>query len=355
MALKTTCIGAYPKPSYVPVMDWFEASRTEGSTGASIVPLSYQRRLDEAGAEAEELFRKAAAEVIADQVEAGIDIPTDGEVRRENYIHYHCRHLNGFDFDKLETRVLRNGAYEADLPAIRGPITPCGNNFLPHDFAAAQETTDRPVKMTVPGPLTIMDTTADCHYGDRKRLHGDLCDALNFEIRALAVAGCRHIQIDEPLFARKPDEALDYGIEGLERCFHGVDGAIRIVHMCCGYPEGLDDEEYMKADPQSYVALADAMDAAAIDQISLEDAHRHNDLGLLDRFSRTTIIFGVVAIAKSRIETVEEIRARLSDALQHIDADRLIAAPDCGLGYLTRDMAKRKLSAMCEAARTVGG
>ncbi len=355
MVLKTTCIGAYPKPSYVPVMDWFEGARTEGSTGASVVPLSYQRRLDETGVEAEKLFQKAAAEVIADQVEAGIDIPTDGEVRRENYIHYHCRHLNGFDFENLETRILRNGAYQADLPAIRGPITPRGNHFLPHDFNLAQRTTDRPVKVTVPGPLTVMDTTADCHYGDRKTLHRDLCEALNFEIRALADAGCRYIQVDEPLFARKPDEALDYGVEGLERCFHGLDrAATKIVHMCCGYPEQLDDENYMKADPQSYFALADAMDAAAIDQISLEDAHRHNDLGLLDRFTRTGIIFGVVAIARSRIETIEEVRARLTAALDHIDADRLIAAPDCGLGYLTRNMARQKLAAMCEAARSIG-
>lgn len=354
MALKTTCIGAYPKPDYVPVMDWFDAARETGGTGSAVVPQSYQENLAKAGDAAEGLFRKAAAEVIADQVEAGIDIVTDGEVRRENYIHYHCRHLTGFDFENLERRPMRNAAMEAELPAIRAKVAAKPGHFLPHDFKVAQETTDHPVKVTVPGPLTIIDTTADCHYGDRASLHRDLGDALNHEVRALAAAGCKYIQIDEPLFARKPDEALAFGIEGLERCFHGVgDGVTRVMHMCCGYPEHLDDEDYQKADPASYLRLADAVDAAAIDQISLEDAHRHNDLSLLDRFQNSTVIFGVVAIARSRIETVEEIRERLIAALGHIDADRLVAAPDCGLGYLTRDMARAKLTALTKAAKSI--
>ncbi len=349
--LTTTTIGAYPKPDYVPVLDWFTAKDGMSTPAATVV---YEENLAKAGDEAETLFVRAAGEVIADQIAAGIDIPTDGEVRRENYIHYHCRHLHGFDFENLTHRVLRDGAYETELPTIRGKIAVRETGFLVHDWKAAQAFTDRPIKVTLPGPITIADTTADENYGDPAALGRDLADALNAEVRALADAGCTHIQVDEPLFARKVGAALEHGIENLERVFGGVpDGVTRIMHMCCGYPNYLDQTDYHKADPDSYFQLADALDRASIDQISLEDAHRHNDLALLERFVDTTIIFGCIAIAKSEIETVETVAARLSDALDHIDRDRLIAAPDCGLGHLGRDLARLKLSVMCAAANSV--
>jgi 5-methyltetrahydropteroyltriglutamate--homocysteine methyltransferase len=283
-------------------------------------------------------------------VAAGIDVPTDGEVRRENYIHYHCRHLDGIDFSNLTAKPLRAGAYVADLPTVTGPVR-ARDHFLARDFAAAQAVTDRPVKITVPGPMTIADTLADTHYRDQRRLGADLAAAVNQEIRALAAAGCRWIQVDEPVFARQPGAALAYGIEHLEHCFHGLpDGVHRVVHMCCGYPDRLDREDYPKADPQAYFELAEAVDAAAIDAVSIEDAHRPNDLSLLERFAHTTVILGVVAIAKSRVEPVAEIRQRLRAGLDHIDADRLMAAPDCGLGMLGRALALDKLRNLCTAA-----
>ena len=157
------------------------------------------------------------------------------------------------------------------------------------------------------------------------------------------------------MFARKPDAALEYGFEHLERAFHGCPKHVtRTVHMCCGYPDRLDRPDYPKADPGSYFRLADAVEDAAIDAISIEDAHRPNDLSLLERFRRTTVILGVVTIAKSRIEGVGEIAGRLRSALAHIDAHRLVAAPDCGLGLLGRDLARSKLANLCHAARTTG-
>ena len=352
MGILTTCIGAYPKPEYVPVRDWFTVD--EGMTSAgSEVTREYTRMITSADEETEALFVSGTGEAVTDQVEAGIDIPTDGEIRRENYIHYHCRHLTGFDFENLTRRVLRDGAYETDLPTISGKIEPKGNHFLPDDFRIAQSFTDRPVKITVPGPVTITDTTANTHYPDERSLAFDLADALNFEIRALAEAGCKYIQVDEPLFARKIDAALDYGVEALERCFEGVpEDVTRVMHMCCGYPNHLDDEVYHKADPSCYPRLADAIDRSSVKQVSIEDAHRHNDLSLLEAFGNTTVILGVVAIAKSRIEPVEEVAARLGGALEHIDRDRLIVAPDCGLGLLGRDLARAKLNVLCEAARS---
>jgi len=181
-----------------------------------------------------------------------------------------------------------------------------------------------------------------------------LAETVNREILALVDAGCQYIQVDEPLFAREVDDALSFGMEGLERCFHGVPKSVtRVVHMCCGYPDHIDDDDYKKADPNSYQRLSAAIDAAAFDQISIEDAHCGNDLSLLDQFQSKTLIFGSVAIASSRVESVDEVETRLRAALDHIDRDRLVVAPDCGLGLLTADLAEAKLRVMCQAAARI--
>ena len=352
MALLTTTIGAYPKPACVRLPDWF--SHPEG-TDSTNPTRGWAEAMAELGDEVEAILARGVSETIGDQVEAGIDIPTDGEIARENYIHYHCRHLEGVSFERLEEKAIRNRGFRALLPTIVGPVR-AGAPFLPADYRRAQGCTDREVKITMPGPLTIADTTVDLHYDDPRALGSDLATALNDEILALAAAGCRHIQIDEPLFARKPDEALEYGFDHLERAFHGCPGHVtRTVHMCCGYPDHLDRRDYPKADPESYFRLADAIEDSTIDAVSIEDAHRPNDLSLLERFRRTTVIFGVVAIARSRVESVAEIGGRLAGALAHIDAHRLVAAPDCGLGLLGRDLARRKLANLCRAARAAGG
>ncbi len=350
MALLTTTIGAYPKPDYVPIPDWFRAQAGPDTTDPT---RGYLEALAAMGPEAETLFGRGVREVVGDQVEAGIDIPTDGEIRRENYIHYHCRHLEGIDFGTLTPKDVRGGTYRADLPSIVAPVR-ARDHFLAADWRMAQAATERPVKITMPGPMTIADTTVDLHYNDEAKLCADLAEALNAEVRSLAEAGCIWIQIDEPVFARKPDLALRFGIENLERCFHGVPKqVVRTMHMCCGYPDRIDREDYPKADPGAYSRLAAAVDSSCVDAVSIEDAHRHNDLALLDRFAKTKVILGVVAIAKSRIEPIEEIAARLRAALDHIEPERLIAAPDCGLGILGRDLARAKLRNLCAAAQSI--
>jgi len=349
--IKTTCIGAYPKPEFVALPDWFT---TPEGTDTSDPTKWWADAMAAMGDEAENIISKGVAEVLADQEHAGIDIPTDGEVPRENYIHYHCRHLEGIDFSNLTEKSLRNGAYAARLPTIRAPVRALGP-FLSHDWRRAQKLTRRQVKITMPGPMTIGDTTADAYYDDPRLRGADLADALNREVLDLAEAGCRHIQIDEPLFARKPADALDFGFEHLERAFHkSPAGVVRTVHMCCGYPDRLDSVDYPKADRQSYRDLAGTIEDSSIDAVSFEDAHRHNDLKLLEQFERTTVILGVVAIAKSEVEPVEAIRDRLQAALMHIDPERLVAAPDCGLGLLGRELARQKINHLCEAAHTFG-
>jgi 5-methyltetrahydropteroyltriglutamate--homocysteine methyltransferase len=348
--LLTTTIGAYPKPDFVELPDWFGGAAgpdTEHPTE------EWAEALARMGDEAEATLVRGTREVVDDQVSCGIDIPTDGEVRRENYIHYHCRHLVGIDFERLTRKSLRQGAYSARLPTITGPVS-ARDHFLPHDWKVAQSFTDRPVKITMPGPMTIADTTANEHYDDPARLGADLADALNAEVLALAEAGCRHIQIDEPVFARKVPEALEYGLDNLERAFHGCPAdVVRTMHMCCGYPDALDNPDYPKAPMKSYFELAEAVDRSSIMAVSLEDAHRRNDLSLLERFASTTVILGVVAIARSSVESADEIRMHLAEALGHIDADRLIAAPDCGLGLLGRQRTLEKLRNLCEAAHSI--
>lgn len=350
MTLLTTTFGAYPKPDYVPTPDWFR----EGGTGLSSPTEAYQKYLTNLPNNIEEILDRGTQEVVNDQVNVGIDIPTDGEIRREHYIHYHCRHIDGIDFSNLTQKTSRQGAWVANLPTVTGPLK-AREHFLPRDYRIAQAASDRPIKITVPGPMTITGTIADVYYNDAKRLGAALAAALNEEILVLAKAGCTWIQVDEPVFARKPDKALDYGIENLECCFQGLpDHVARAAHICCGYPDYLDQENFQKADKMAYLQLSDAIEDSSIQAISLEDAHRHDDLLLLEHFKTTTVILGVIAIANSRIETVKEITERLQAALEHIDADRLIAAPDCGLGYLDRKLALAKLANMVSAAKSVG-
>ncbi len=349
MPVLTTCIGAYPKPDYIAIGNFSEVPGQEGSQTRAF---TYTQ--DDANRVPEALLVQATQAAIRDQIDCGIDIPTDGEQRRENYIHYHCRHLAGINFSRLTSKVHRNGAAVADLPTIDAPIEPRGEHFLDRDFAVAQEYSERPIKITVPGPLSIMDTTANDYYRDERGLAFDLADALNYEIRALAAAGCRYIQVDEPLFVRQVDKALAFGIEALERCFDGLgDDVNRIMHMCCGYPGHLDDPDYLKADSGAYFELARAVDESSVQQVSIEDAHCLNDLHLLEQFRQSKVILGVVTIASSRVESAAAIEARVRAALRHIDRDRLLLAPDCGLMMLGRELAMIKLVNLCAAARSI--
>ncbi len=350
-SIKTTCIGAYPKPGFVTLPDWFSANDPSLLQG---VTRSYGDAVASLSEDAlEEMLLRGVGAVIRDQVDAGIDIPTDGEIPRENYLHYHCRHLDGISFDELTRRALRDEAYSAAVPTWVGPIAP-KEHFLPQDFVRARACTERPVKMTIPGPLSLAESTADAYYFDRRKLGAALAEAINVEVRALAAAGCKHIQIDEPVFARLPDRALSHGIDDLERCFHGVPRQVeRIVHICCGYPYALDQPDYPKAPLSNYYRLARALDEAQIDAVSIEDAHRPNDLRLLEEFTVTKVLLGVVKIASSKVESAEDITMRLKRATEHIDRHRLEAAPDCGLGYLGRDLARQKLACMCAAAARV--
>ena len=344
----TTVIGAFPKPSYLKVTDWFNAKKSEKEYPTKF----YNDELKILGDKAEELFDKATKDVINDQAECGIDIITDGEVRRENYVHYHCRHLKGIDFSNLTEKLARSGSYKSWLPTIVSKIE-AGNSFLVNEWKKNQSFSKSPIKITIPGPLTITDTIANIFYKSEEELGHDLAKAINVEVKRLVDAGCKYIQIDEPLFARKPKEALEYGIKNLEKCFEGIDGSKteRIMHMCCGYPDKIDAIDYPKAPLETYKKISKKLDNSIIDVISIEDAHRYNDEDLFKNFLNTKLILGVIKIASSKIETEDEIEDRIKNILKYIDKERLIIAPDCGLGYLSRELAKKKLSVMTNVAK----
>ena len=346
----TTVIGAYPKPSYLKITDWFNAA---GGTDTEYPTKFYKKEIDQLGESAEDLFEKATKEVIKDQEDCGIDILTDGEVRRENYIHYHCRHLIGIDFENLTEKIARTGNYKCWLPTIISKIK-AGDSFLVDEFLKNQSLTSKPLKITIPGPMTITDTIANSFYKSDEEMGNDFADAINVEIKRLVKVGCKYIQVDEPLFARKPQNALKFGIKNLEKCFDGINDSTveKITHICCGYPDKLDAIDYPKAPLDSYSKISKTLDESIIDTVSIEDAHRYNNLEFLKNFRNTKIIFGLIKIASSKIETKEEIISRINDALKFLDKKQLIVAPDCGLGHLPRDLAKIKLKIMVEAAKS---
>ena len=187
----TTVIGAYPKPNYLKITDWFNAS---GGTDTQFPTKFYNHEIKQMGSKAEDLFLRATKEIIHDQEECGLDIITDGEVRRENYIHYHCRHLEGIDFNHLTEKVARTGNYKCWLPTITNKIS-AADPFLVDEWKSNQTLTDKPIKITIPGPMTITDTIANTYYKSDEELGNDLAIAINTEIKRLVDVGCKYIPV----------------------------------------------------------------------------------------------------------------------------------------------------------------
>ncbi|XP_041463418.1 5-methyltetrahydropteroyltriglutamate--homocysteine methyltransferase-like isoform X2 [Lytechinus variegatus] len=350
MPLETTMIGSYPQPIHSKIPTWF-------TNKPDFKPSDFNKFMNCTSTEDyEALVDKAVKETLNEQTSLGIDVVTDGEIRRDNYINHLCRHVKGFDFTNLTKKSCRNGAWVAEVPTIREKLgVPEDISWIGNEWKSAQLNCEKPVKATVPGPMTIIGSTANAFYDDLKELSSDLVKVVNAHIKNLVQAGCRHIQLDEPVMVRTPDIALDYGIDHASQCFDGIGGdVVKTVHLCCGYPLYLDQTDYPKADKDAYFMIADKLDQAGFDEVSLEDAHRRNDLSLFDHFKKSKIVLGSVAIARSRVESVEEIRSRLRDVLKHLpSADHLIVAPDCGLGFLPKDILRAKLNNMVEAASTM--
>jgi len=293
-----------------------------------------------------ELQDQAVRWAVKEQEEAGVEVITDGEQRRSNYILYHCQHLEGIDFINKEEKDLREGKIKVVVPVIRGQIKP-KELFLAKEFLFMESLTHKQVKVTIPGPLTIIDSIKDSYYYDEKKLAFDLAKAIREEVKSLAEAGCKIIQIDEPVSIREPKKFLDYGLKALETCFGEVQGMTKEVHICRGYP---NKEKDTKTEINRYALVIEALSHSVIDRIAVEDAHEHLQLDIFQKFGSKDVILGVVDIGNERIETVEEIEQRIKEVLTMVSPEKLLVAPDCGLLLLPPEIAKAKLTNLVLAA-----
>ena len=334
--LTTTVIGGWPKPS------WLSTSRHDLS-GWTI-----DRDWQFHGAELNEKQDEATEWALREQEATGVDILSDGEERRENYGYYYCRHLDGFDFGDRRLTSGRSGTWEWLMPRITGPVV-SQTSLLSADYRFIRERTDRMVKMTIPGPMTIIDSAKNEHYRDEVALAIDLAAAIRVEVQSLASAGCEIIQFDEPAFVRYLQKLFDYGLRALEACFEGVHEITTVVHICCGFPI----EGYAKTNVDAYTLIAPVLADSTIDQVSIEGAHSPLDLNVLRQFGDKDIIFGLVDVGEPRVETVEEVETEIRRVLQFVEPDRLFPGPDCGMIYLKPKVARAKLTNLVEATRRV--
>jgi len=340
--LPITMVGSYPRPFYLGIPSWFD---TKESTGYNTSMYDKYIQTTEA-AERERRLQIAISEVIKDQELMGCDILTDGEVRRENYIHYHCRHLDGFDFENLKSKLSR-GNYEFPAPNVVGKVTP-KESFLAEDWREAQKQTKLPVKVTLPGPMTIADTVANTFYPTMESLCEDLSVALNTEVIRLCESGVKYIQIDEPLFARKVKEAHEFGFRTLEQTLAGVEKYdVHItVHICCGYSDVNDEVDFRKAEHNSYLQLADGLEKIGnINCVSLEDARERIPDELFKKLKRLQLILGVQESCSSKIRNADSIETRVMEIIElGFPAERLMLSPDCGMAMQTRSVCAKKMT-----------
>lgn len=351
MLFSTTTLGSYPKPSYLPIPDWF------GTIGSDNFLLQYQRFQEKRDSGAcdsmERLLTRATREILRVQWDAGIDIVTDGEVARDDYIYAFCRGLGGVTFSRRRTRVMRAGTWEAAVPVIEGMLEHNGSIFR-QDFERAAQLSPSPVKVTLPGPLTTADTLYDECYGRQDDVCRALAQCLLREIESLVAAGCRYIQIDDPVSMRTPRAALDYGLPILHDLLTSVSNKVDVtVHLCCGYPDILDNPTFKRAPDLTYFDLARSLDNLPCTTIAIEDARCQNDLTLLRHFPKKKIALGVVSVTSSQVEREEAIVARVEAALQHIEKEKLLLAPDCGMGMLPAAIAREKLRVLGRTAQVL--
>jgi 5-methyltetrahydropteroyltriglutamate--homocysteine methyltransferase len=329
----TTVVGSWPKPRWL--------SNKDHDVSGWVTDRTWRFE----GAKLKEMQDEATRRAVREQEGTGVGILTDGEIRRDNYIYHLCRHLDGFDFDQRISTSARSGAWRWDQPAITGPIG-SGGAALRTDYEFARDITDRSVKVTIPGPLTIMDSVHDTYYKDEEALAMALAGAINQEVRALADAGCSIVQFDEPSFARYPEKLERFALRALEACFAGVEGITTAVHVCRGYPI----QDYAKSNADSYEQVLPALAASTVDQVSIEASSDSFDRKLLRLLGDKDVILGVVDVGSTRVEGVPHIRRRLSEASEWVDPGKIFPAPDCGLVFLTPAVAKRKVANIAAAA-----
>ena len=327
--LLTTLVGSYPQPEWL-VDRQLLRSRMPGRVRARDLWRVPEPLLERAQDDATVL-------ALRDMERAGIDVVTDGEIRRESYSNRFATALDGMDADNPGVVPGRTGR-PAQVPRVTGPIRR-REPVLVRDVSFARASTDRPLRVTVPGPFTMAQQCQDDHYGDERALAMDLAAAVNAELKDLVTAGADVVQIDEPYLQARPERARVYALEAIERALDGVRGPTAL-HTCFGYAYVVHDR------PDGYAFLDELADCAA-DQVSVESAQQRLDPAFVRRLGRKTVILGVLDLAdESPVETPAVVAGRIRAALAHVEPERLVLAPDCGMKYLPRDVALGKLRAL---------
>ena len=333
--LPTTVVGSYPQP------DWLV---DRAVLAQNLVP---RVRMKGMWRVAEEVLEGAQDDAtilaIRDMERAGIDIVTDGEIRRESYSNRFALALEGVDLDN-PARTMGRAGKETMVPRVVGPIRRTRPVEV-RDVEFLVANTDRRTKITLPGPFTMSQQAHDEHYRDEEAMAMDYAVAVNAEARDLKAAGVDVIQIDEPWMQARPEAAARFGVRALNRALEGLEGDT-VVHLCFGYAA------VVKSKPSGYSFLPQLADCTA-SQISIEAAQPRLDLSVLDELLSKTIMLGVIDLGSAEVETPELVAERIRDALQRIPAQRLVVAPDCGMKYLPRERAFGKLRAMAEGAAIV--
>ena len=334
--LPTSLVGSYAQPNWL--LDRAKlAGRFPPRTRAKEL-----WRIDEEFLE--EAQNDATILAIRDQERAGLDIITDGEMRRESYSNRFATALEGVDIDNPGTALDRSG-HPNPVPRIVGPIRR-KHPIEVEDVKFLRANTNQRIKITVPGPFTMTQQAENEHYEKESDLAMDYAVAVNEEVRDLFAAGADIVQLDEPYMQARPEKSDNYGLEALNRALDGIKGETA-VHICFGYAAIIHER------PEGGYSFLPQLARCSAHGISIETAQSKLDCSVLETLTNKKIILGVLDLADMEIETPEIIAGRIRRALPHHDAEKIIVAPDCGLKYLPRDIAYAKMKAMADGAAIV--
>jgi 5-methyltetrahydropteroyltriglutamate--homocysteine methyltransferase len=330
--LPTSLVGSYPQPEWL-----LDRAKLAGRFPPRVRAKELWRVEPERLAEAQD---DATLLAIRAQERAGLDLLTDGEIRRESYSNHFATALEGVDVDNPGTALDRSG-HPNPVPRVVGPISRL-HPVQVRDLEFLRAHTDRPVKITVPGPFTMSQQAQIEHYADPAEAAMAYAAAVNEEIRDLFAAGADVVQIDEPYMQARPDAAREYGVAALQRALQDVTGRTA-VHICFGYAAIIHER------PSGYSFLPELADVP-VQQVSIETAQSGLDLGVLRDLSDKTVILGVVDLSTPEVEIAETVADRVRRAFAYLPPEQVVIAPDCGMKYLSRDSADGKMRAMAGAA-----
>jgi len=284
------------------------------------------------------------------QEDAGIDVVCDGEQSRQHFVHGFLEAVAGIDFDKRIELGIRNDRYKALCPTVTGELR-LRSRVHQREARLARAHTERPLKFTLPGPMTIVDTIADTYYGDREKLAFAFAALLNEEARGLAADGVDVIQFDEPAFNVYMDAAAGWGIEALHRAIDGV-ACKTAVHICYGYgiPANIEWKATLGAEWRQYERFFPALAESRIDQVSLECINSHVPMSILQLLDGKDVLLGVIDVATDRIEAPEEIAELIRKAASYVPPQKIIPCTNCGMAPMPREIAVLKLEALSRGA-----